>query len=177
MDVVSPLVANREPAVLRKPGQRPLHYPPVSAQLFRTLHTLSGYASLDASLLQGLRTLLVIVGFVGVQLLRTLPRAASAGTLDRFYGVQKLLEDRRIMDVGRGEHYCQWDAVSVRNKVALRARFSFIRRILAGFCPPFWPVCSPSPNRHAPSLAARPLRAGRATPDGASPTLQLRATP
>ena len=37
MDVVPPLVADREPAVLRKPGQCPLHHPPVSSQLLGAL--------------------------------------------------------------------------------------------------------------------------------------------
>ena len=32
MDVVTPLIANREPAVLRKPAQCALHNPPVSPQ-------------------------------------------------------------------------------------------------------------------------------------------------
>ena len=37
MDVVPPLVADREPAVLSKPGQCPLHHPPVSSQLLAAL--------------------------------------------------------------------------------------------------------------------------------------------
>ena len=73
MDIILPLVAEREPTVLRKPGQRPLHYPPVPPQLFRTFHALSGYASVDATFLERLRTLLIVVGFVGVQLRGTLP--------------------------------------------------------------------------------------------------------
>jgi hypothetical protein len=177
MDVVSPLVANREPAVLRKPGQRALHYPPVSAQLFRTLHTLSGYASLDASLLQGLRTLLVIVGFVGVQLLRTLPRAALPG---------RLIDSMESKSCAKTVESWTLAALSItasgmpflsETRWRLEPAFPLSVGFLPVFGPPFWPVCSPSPNRRAPSLAGRPLRAGRATPDGASPTLQLRATP
>ena len=113
MDVIPPLVADSEPTILGKPGQCPLHHPPVPAQLLRAFHAFSGYASFDASLSQRLRALLVVVGFVGVQLLGTLPRAASARTLDGFDRVQKLLEDHRIMNVGCSEHHCQWDAVSV----------------------------------------------------------------
>ena len=47
MDVVAALVADREPAVLRKPGQCALHHPPVSSQLLAALYALSGYAALD----------------------------------------------------------------------------------------------------------------------------------
>jgi hypothetical protein len=37
MDVLAPLVADREPAVLRKPGQRALHNPPVPTQFLGAL--------------------------------------------------------------------------------------------------------------------------------------------
>lgn len=40
------------------------------------------------------------------------------------------------MDVCSSEHYTEWDALSVDHNVALRARFSFIRRILANFVAP-----------------------------------------
>ena len=64
MDVVAPLVADREPAVLGKPRQCPLHHPPVSSQLLAALYPLPGYATLDAPLPQSPSALLVVVGFV-----------------------------------------------------------------------------------------------------------------
>src|SRR5215207_268902 len=137
MDVVPPLVADREPAVLRKPGQCPLHHPPVSSQLLAALYALPGYAALDAVLPQSPPALLVVVGFVGVQLLRALPRPATR-TLYGLYGVHELLEDHRVVYVGPARHHRQRDAPSVRNKVALRARFSLIRWILAGFLAPLF---------------------------------------
>src|SRR5918994_5318494 len=135
VDIVAPLVADREPAVLRKPRQCPLHHPPVSSQLFAALYPLPGYAALDAPLPQGPSALLVVVGLVGVQLLRTLPRPAT-GALYGLDAVHQLLEDHRVVGIGGGEHHAERDAPSVRNNVALRARFSLIRRILAGFCAP-----------------------------------------
>jgi hypothetical protein len=71
-----------------------------------------------------------------VKLLGALPRSA-AGSLDGLYSVYQLLEHHRIVDVGCSKHHRQRDASSVRNKVALRARFCFIRRILSGFWAPF----------------------------------------
>ncbi len=64
MDVIAPLIANGEPTVLRKPGQRALHNPPVSSQLLATILALPGYAALDGTLSQGLFALLGAVGFV-----------------------------------------------------------------------------------------------------------------
>src|SRR5215217_3706968 len=135
MDVLTPLIANREPAVLRKPGQCPLYYPPVPPQLLAALYALSCYTVLYPAPSQGSLALLVIVGFVGVKLVGTLPWSAT-GTLDGFYSVDELFEDHRVVDVCRAEHHTERDAPSVRNKVALRARFSFIRRILADLVAP-----------------------------------------
>src|SRR5829696_36024 len=135
MDVVTPLIANREPTVLRKPGQCTLHYPPVPSQLLAALCALSCYAALYPAPSQGSLALLVIVGLVGVKLLGPLPWSAT-GTLDGFYSVDELFEDHRVVDVCRAEHHTERDAPSVRNKVALRALLSFIRRVLAGFRAP-----------------------------------------
>jgi hypothetical protein len=79
--------------------------------------------------------LLVIVGLVGVKLVGTLPWSAT-GTLDRLYGVDELFENHRVVDVCRANHHTERDAPPVRNTMALRARFSFIRRILADFVAP-----------------------------------------
>jgi hypothetical protein len=135
MDVVAPFIADGEPAILRKPGQCALHYPSVPSQLLAALYALSCYPALDGTLSQGFFALFAVVGFVGVKLLGTLPRSAT-GTLDGLYTVDELFENRRVVDVGCSKHHTERDASSVRNKVALRARFSFIRRILAGFSAP-----------------------------------------
>jgi hypothetical protein len=73
---------------------------------------------------------------VGMQLLRTLPRSAPARTLDGLYSVDEFFEDHRVVDICGREHYRQWDASSVRNKVALGALLSLIRGIRSGFWAP-----------------------------------------
>jgi hypothetical protein len=135
MDVVASLIANCEPAVLRKPGQCALHNPPVSSQLLCALYPLSCYSALYAAPSQSSLALLIIVGFVGMQFLGTPPRPTSR-TLDGLYSIDKLFEDHRVVDVCGCEHYREWNAPSVRNKVALRALLSFIRRIRSGFRAP-----------------------------------------
>src|SRR5215207_6814457 len=136
VDVIAPLVADREPAKLGQPRQRPLNHPPVPPQLLRTLYLLPGYAPLDPAFLERPRTLLVVVGFVGVKLLGTLPRPAlrAFDGLDR---VQKFLEEHRVVDVSGTRDHRERDAPPVDHHVALRARFSLIRRIRTGFWTPF----------------------------------------
>jgi hypothetical protein len=73
---------------------------------------------------------------VGVHLLGTFPRSSPTRTLDGLHGVDELFESHRVMDVGSAKHHRQRDAPSVRNKVALGALLSFIRRILTGFWAP-----------------------------------------
>jgi hypothetical protein len=50
---VAAFVADREPAVLSKPGQCTLHYPPVPTQLAAALYALSCYAALYPTPSQG----------------------------------------------------------------------------------------------------------------------------
>jgi hypothetical protein len=137
VDVVPPLIANREPTVLGKPGQCAFHNLPVLPQLLAALLTLPRYPRFDAASAERFAALLGVVGFVSMQLSRTLARATSSRTLDRLYGVHQLLQDRAVVDVSSSENYRERDPVSVRHKVALRARFSLIRRILASFLAPF----------------------------------------
>jgi hypothetical protein len=136
MDVVTPLIADGEPAVLGKPGQCALHNPAVPTQLLAALNSLSCYTTLYPAPSQGSFALFVIVSFVGVKLVGTLSRSAPTRTLDGLYSVDELFENHRVVDVCCAEHHTERYASSVRNKVALRARFSFICRIRSGFWSP-----------------------------------------
>jgi hypothetical protein len=71
-----------------------------------------------------------------MQLLGTPPRSAPTGTLDGLYSVDELFEDHRVVDVCCARHHRERDTPSVRNKVALRALLSLIRRIRCGFWAP-----------------------------------------
>ena len=71
-----------------------------------------------------------------MQLLGTFPRPAPTGMPDGLYGIDEFFKDHRVVDVGGSEHYRQWDAPSIRSKVALGALLSFISvGLLAVFGP------------------------------------------
>jgi hypothetical protein len=138
VDVIPPLIAHREPAVAGEPGQCAFHHPAMASQALTRLDTTPSDARLYAPLPQAFAAAREIVALVGMQLLRTLARPAgtTTGLLDRRDGVHGLLQDLRVVDVGGREDYRERDAPSVRNNMALRSRFAFIRRIRPGFWSP-----------------------------------------
>ena len=90
------------------------------------------------------RQWVVVVIFVGVQLLRTLPQSSSPRTPDRLDLVYESPEVPRVVDVGRREDHREREVLSVRHELALRARFSSI----------------PIPTRVVFALDASSLRGG-----------------
>src|SRR3712207_371821 len=93
-------------------------------------------------------------------------------------GIRSLLKDLGVMDVCRRVSHRERDAASVDHKVALRALFAFIRRILAGLlAPPRGRVRSPSPTTPSPGRSPRPCPADPARFDAALPTRLPRAIP
>src|SRR5215210_1001591 len=169
-------IADREPAVLRKPGKCALHNPPVSSQLLAALEALSCYTALYPASSQSSFAFFVVVSLVVMQLLGTFPRPTPR-TLDGLYSIDELFEDHRVVDAGSADDHSEWDPFSVRNKVALCALLSFICRIRSGFCVPFWPEWKPNRVRHAPSRSGRPPRGAREELGAASPTPRPLATP
>ena len=150
MDVRTPLVAHRQPPVPRQPRQRPLDHPPMPSQPLARVDAAPGDARLYPSLTERLSAAGKVVALVGVQLRRALARAARAArrTLDRLDGVHQLLQDLRVVYVRGGERYGERDAPSVRNNVALRARFAAIRRVLADLFAPLF-AATLAESRHA----------------------------
>jgi hypothetical protein len=63
MDVVPPLIANREHPILRNPCQSALHNPPVPPQLLAALLALSCYPALDGTLPEGFFAFVVVESF------------------------------------------------------------------------------------------------------------------
>src|SRR5215210_7097922 len=160
MDVVAALVADLQPPVAVHPRERSFHYPPVSAQLLAGLDASPGYPRGYASLPQGLAASREVVGLVGVQLLRAFARSATRRFADRRDGIHGLFQDLRVVDVGRRVDHRERNTSSIYYNMALRARFSLIRRIRAGLLAPpgagtldeskdalSQSICSASPKR------------------------------
>ncbi len=159
VDVVPPLVADLQPPKTVQPRQSPLHNPTVPSQPLVRLDTAPGDAWGYAPLPQSLAAAGKVVGLVGMQLLGSLPRTA-ARLADRRDSVHGLLQDLRVVDIGRRVDHREWDAASVDHNVALRALFALVGGVRAGLLAPpgaatlaeskdalSQSICSASPKR------------------------------
>ena len=142
VDLHVTLVADGQPPEVVQPGQRTLHYPSMPSQPLTALYPTSRDTRCDASLSQVVSAPSVVVPFVSVQLHWSTSSAPSSSTqplrlFDRLDGIYNLDKHLAVMHVSSRTHYREWNSLSVDHKMALRARFSFIRRIRAGACAPF----------------------------------------
>jgi len=135
MDIVSPFIANFQPAIAIEPGQGPLHDPTMAAQALAGIDLAPRNTRGDASLPQRLPAPRVVVPLVGVQFVRSLSRS-STPSFDRLNGIKRCLQHLGVVDIGGRQGYGEWDSVSVGHDMALRARFAAIRWIRAGFGAP-----------------------------------------
>jgi hypothetical protein len=160
VNVLAPLIADREPAVLRKPGQCALHDPPVSSQLLAALYALSCYTALYPTFPQSPFALLVVVvvSFVGMQSFSG--RSLGLPLPGRLMGSTASMSSSKSIE--------SWVLAAVRiaasgipSGIPFRSetRWRFVPffplsvGFAAVFAPPFcfWRVCSLNPQRHAPS--------------------------
>jgi hypothetical protein len=137
MNVGTPFITNRQSAKSIQPGMSPLHHPAIAPKAFLRLNTASSNPRYDVALAKRGATSSEIISFVCMQLGRPLAGPTS-GKPDRRDRINGPFQRGRIMFVCRRQNYCERDALPIDHKVALRARFAAIRRIWAGFGPPFF---------------------------------------
>ncbi len=127
---------------MRSPPLR--SYPPVPAQLFSALHPTSGDARSNTTLSQRPSASFVIVSLIRMKLERSTPARSPAvvlaGRLDsinHINHVSKSVKSVAVMDISSSADYGEWYPFGFDHKMALRARFAFIRWRWAGTFAPF----------------------------------------
>jgi hypothetical protein len=165
VDIGQAFVADGQPSEAVQPGEGALDDPAVPPQLLAGLDPSSGDTAGDPASAQVAPAAGVIVALIGVQLGGPGPWA-TVGALDRLDGLDQLLEDERVVDVGCGEPDCQRDALPVDHNMALRARFAAIRRVRADLlvrpAPPLAGTLEPSRLARDQSIwSASPRRSSR----------------
>lgn len=137
MDVKAPLVADSEASVASHPCEGPLDDPSMAAEFLAAINTASGNARCDASATASSVAAPMVIGFVGVQLVRSAPWAASLAR-NRRHRIEQLLERDAVVDVGAGQQERERDAAPVGDEVPLAARPAAVGRVRAGPRSPFF---------------------------------------
>jgi hypothetical protein len=135
MDVLASLVAHLQPPRAVQPGQGALHHPAITPQSCAGVDSLARNSRDDVTLLQHPMTARIVIAFVRVQLMGSLPRP-SVRSENSGEGVNHRLQHLRIVNVCSRMSDSQRDTLAVDHNVALRARFAPVRRIGAGFLSP-----------------------------------------
>jgi hypothetical protein len=108
----------------------------MSSKPFTTLNSFSSDPWRDSAVSQNLTIMPTVIGFVGVQFLWPFSRTTWLAP-DRRNDIQHHFQRGRFMYIRRRMPYDERDALPFDHKMALRARFSAIRRVGAsGFAPP-----------------------------------------
>ena len=140
MDVGAALVSDAQAAVAGEPGEGPLHNPPVATEVGAALDATAGDARDDAAGAALLAAPAVVVGLVGVELVRPTARTATMAGPYRRDGVQGRGQHAAVVAVGPTERQAERRAAGIRDEVALGTRLTPVRRV--------------GPDRLAPLLAA-----------------------
>jgi len=123
-------IADGESAETVEPREGPLDYPAVPAQLVTGLDPTAGDAAADPPLAQVRPTAWVVIALVRMQFGGPLPRS-TPWPLDRLDRLDQVLENNRVVDVGRREPDREWEALAVDQEVPLRPRFATVGRVRA----------------------------------------------
>jgi hypothetical protein len=136
MGVEPALVADREATKAGEPGESALDDPSVLAQPLTALDATAGNTVLDAAALASKTATAVIIGLVGMQLVRAAPRSAALSRHE-WDGVEQFLERFAVVGVGPGQQEGERDAATVGDEVTLGARLASVRRVRARPGSPF----------------------------------------
>jgi hypothetical protein len=139
VNIQSTLVTDDQSSELAQPSQRTFYNPRVLAQFLVGLYSPSGNPRSDASLVQSLSATLEVVPLVRMQLVRPFPSSSAdvPRLLDRLDSIHYIRKSITIVNIGSSADYRERNSFGVNHPMALRARFSFIRRIGAGTFSPF----------------------------------------
>ena len=128
MSLGTALEADAQLAEGCQPGVRALHNPAVTAQTVIAFDAPAGDAALDASLSEMSAAARKVVALVRMQFVGPAARSAALAS-DCGDGVNEFLEHHRVMPVGARDTEHQWDALPVRDEVALAAELAPVGRV------------------------------------------------
>jgi len=135
MDIVPPFVTDSEPSVAVEPAERTLNHPTIFSKVSVFLAAFFN-VRVNASVAQIVAKIFRVVGLVPSQRIRPLART-SLRPLNGGNGFDRGQGFFDVMDVGCAQANCNRNSLFIRDKVAFSPRFGTVRRVRAGFGPPF----------------------------------------
>ncbi len=133
-----PLVAHAEAATAEQPGERALDHPAVPPQSLGGVNPATGNPGSDAARSQGTADLRRVVGLVGMEFGRALPRTpgSPARPDDGRDAVNEWNQLGRVVGVGRGEADRQRDTIPIHHEMVLGPWLATVDRIRPGLLAP-----------------------------------------
>ena len=136
MNISSSLVANPQSAKTSSPGMGALDHPAVLAKAVFGLNSSSSNTWLDTASPTALATPGIVIPLVRMQFGGPEPRSTSRAR-DGMNRIEQLFENPRVVDVSRGQHHTERNAVAIDKKMMFRARFALVRWVGPCFFAPF----------------------------------------
>jgi hypothetical protein len=128
MNINAALKAGTQLAKGGQPRVRALNHPAVPPKSVIALDASAGDTVPNTETLEVRAAPGEVIALVCMQLGGPAPRPARLAAHAR-QGVDQLLKDHRIMAIGPGDAKHQWDALAVRDEVALAAKFAPVRGV------------------------------------------------
>ena len=119
-------------------SQRALHDPAVAAEVLTAFDAASRDPRCDAAGAALAPAATMIVALVGMQLVRSTPRAATPAGAQPRHRVEGSSQHTAVVAVGPGEGQAERRAPGVHDEVALRARLAPVRRVRTRRGAPFF---------------------------------------
>ena len=131
MNISSTLIADLQTTIAVQPSQCSFHDPTMLTQSLLTFNSRPGNPGDDPALSQDLAIVLAGVAFVRMQFGQALSGSATLlmNGRDR---IHHRFQHGRLVHIGSGMPYDEWDSSSFDHKMALRARFAAIRWVRTG---------------------------------------------
>ena len=161
-DASAAFIPDGETAETAEPCQGTLDDPAMPPQALGAVDPAAGNPRLDRAPAQRRATMPEVVALVGMELGRSPLRSTNA-MADRRHGIDHLFEEAAVVDVCRAEPDGEWNALSIRNQVALGAGSAAIGWVGAGLLAPLLAGTDAlSTQARLQSMApARPRRSSR----------------
>lgn len=137
VNICPAFVANPEPPGLTAPRMGPFDNPAVASKAVFGFDSFTRNPRLDSSLSATTATSRIVVPLVGVQFGWTESRPTPR-TRNGRNAIQEFFQDFGIVNIGSCQHDGQRNAFSIDEKMVLRARFAFVRRVGTSFVAPLF---------------------------------------